>query len=540
MKKKLALAIATAIASTSSLADSGVYTVKSGDTLWDIAGELSGKPWKWESIFKDDPAVHNPGKIVPGYKLKYILEDAKNEVVKVSKVKPVLVATAGDDKDVVSDNLSMDELLELAEEIDSKNTLYDKEIQDAADDLSREISKEPQIKIESVKQSDIDSDIVDNDVNNGEVVVKDVEEPQELVVMSSERIEGVKSYKDESSLKELVEAGSKVKFELKPDAPTVYYVKSGDTLWDIAEMFTGNPYSWVKLWEQNKTIQNPHLIFPKDKITVEIIEGQPVISINDKPLFEVKKPEEVKVMGPKIVKVPKTMTSFRGHDISKLNDFIKNFRFYAPDEVVDVTDVLLEDGTLLATVGDKAFIEGEDLYDTTYEVVDVLEQSFGSKGTLVSITANRVADVEPSKTLGDMKIGQIMNVSDVVKPGMKAMPKKDPIKIENLDVRSIEEQKMGKVSDLLEHDQNSGQYDLVEVEFESIKETVSPGGLVYLSIEERVKGGWLKDLFSKEMTKKQIGEGVVIESFRNKAFVLILNSSDVIKNDVIVSSQKAE
>lgn len=48
----------------------------------------------------------------------------------------------------------------------------------------------------------------------------------------------------------------------------VYIVKQGDTLWNIAVRFNANPWLWPKLWEQNKYITNPHLIYPGEPIAL--------------------------------------------------------------------------------------------------------------------------------------------------------------------------------------------------------------------------------------------------------------------------------
>lgn len=50
----------------------------------------------------------------------------------------------------------------------------------------------------------------------------------------------------------------------------VYVVKPGDTLWDISARFLNNPWLWPKVWEQNRYITNPHLIFPGDPIAIGI------------------------------------------------------------------------------------------------------------------------------------------------------------------------------------------------------------------------------------------------------------------------------
>jgi len=48
----------------------------------------------------------------------------------------------------------------------------------------------------------------------------------------------------------------------------VYTIRRGDTLWDIAFRFLGDPFAWPKLWHQNAYIKDPNLIFPGDKLTI--------------------------------------------------------------------------------------------------------------------------------------------------------------------------------------------------------------------------------------------------------------------------------
>src|SRR5262245_6565401 len=42
------------------------YTVKSGDTLWDISAMYLRDPWLWPEIWHVNPAVQNPHLIYPG------------------------------------------------------------------------------------------------------------------------------------------------------------------------------------------------------------------------------------------------------------------------------------------------------------------------------------------------------------------------------------------------------------------------------------------------------------------------------------------
>lgn len=65
---------------------------------------------------------------------------------------------------------------------------------------------------------------------------------------------------------------------LKEDAPAEYVVKKGDTLWDIASFYLDDPWLWTELWRVNETVDNPHLIYPGDKLYLSWVDGRPTLS----------------------------------------------------------------------------------------------------------------------------------------------------------------------------------------------------------------------------------------------------------------------
>jgi len=48
--------------------------------------------------------------------------------------------------------------------------------------------------------------------------------------------------------------------------PEAHTVRRGDTLWEISQRYYQNPYQWPRLWGFNAQIQNPHWIYPGDRV----------------------------------------------------------------------------------------------------------------------------------------------------------------------------------------------------------------------------------------------------------------------------------
>jgi len=66
---------------------------------------------------------------------------------------------------------------------------------------------------------------------------------------------------------------------LAPSHPETYTVQRGDTLWDIAGRFLRDPWQWPELWDANRDIGNPNLIFPGDVLTLYYQDGRPRVGV---------------------------------------------------------------------------------------------------------------------------------------------------------------------------------------------------------------------------------------------------------------------
>ena len=68
--------------------------------------------------------------------------------------------------------------------------------------------------------------------------------------------------------------------QLKADHPERYTVVKGDTLWDISGRFLREPWKWPELWHANPQVENPHLIYPGDRLSLVYIDGQPRLMLD--------------------------------------------------------------------------------------------------------------------------------------------------------------------------------------------------------------------------------------------------------------------
>ncbi|HUW97909.1 MAG TPA: LysM peptidoglycan-binding domain-containing protein [Acidiferrobacter sp.] len=64
---------------------------------------------------------------------------------------------------------------------------------------------------------------------------------------------------------------------IMPHTPRQYIVRTGDTLWGIANHFFRDPWRWPGIWNRNRQIRNPNLIYPGDTIALRYAKGRPYL-----------------------------------------------------------------------------------------------------------------------------------------------------------------------------------------------------------------------------------------------------------------------
>jgi hypothetical protein len=153
---------------------------------------------------------------------------------------------------------------------------------------------------------------------------------------------------------------------LNKDIPSVYTVKRGDTLWDISEMFFKDPWKWTYLWEKNDDIENPHLIYPDDKIMLVNMDG----GKKGLKIERAKKPQKkVLVVTPtkQYLELNKPIDAINFSKLEKISQKI----IIEQMEVIDTFQSIIssEEDHLMLNKGDNIFTTGV-AYKAKYSEVD--------------------------------------------------------------------------------------------------------------------------------------------------------------------------
>ena len=69
--------------------------------------------------------------------------------------------------------------------------------------------------------------------------------------------------------------------EMRADHPDTYVVQRGDTLWDISARFLNEPWLWPEIWQANPQVENPHLIYPGDVLSLAYLGGRATLIKKD-------------------------------------------------------------------------------------------------------------------------------------------------------------------------------------------------------------------------------------------------------------------
>ncbi len=138
---------------------------------------------------------------------------------------------------------------------------------------------------------------------------------------------------------------------VRSDHPDEYVVVEGDTLWDISGKFLEQPWQWPAIWHANPQIENPHLIYPGDRVSLVFIDGQARLVVNgDRPTVRLS-PGKRDLHRDAIPAI----------EWDAIKNFVTNARVLPPGSFTDLPYVVAnESQRIMSTVKDLTYVRGLD------------------------------------------------------------------------------------------------------------------------------------------------------------------------------------
>jgi len=136
---------------------------------------------------------------------------------------------------------------------------------------------------------------------------------------------------------------------VRSDHPDEYVVVKGDTLWDISGRFLDKPWQWPAIWHANPQIENPHLIYPGDSISLVYVDGIPQLRLQR---------AGTKKLSPAIRVVDRD-DAINAVSFKSIEPFIRDLRILSPSEFEGLPYIVAnEDSRRNATFTDQTYVRG--------------------------------------------------------------------------------------------------------------------------------------------------------------------------------------
>jgi hypothetical protein len=159
---------------------------------------------------------------------------------------------------------------------------------------------------------------------------------------------------------------------LNPRHPESYVVQQGDTLWDIASMFLRDPWYWPEIWQINPQVDNPHLIFPGDILSLAYLDdGRPVIQLERGPQV-VEGGGGFERLSPRVRSQP-LEEAIATIPYETIASFLSRPRVIDKDEIDDLPYIVAHREGLMGSSGRDVYVRGVEEEEPVGSVFNVVE-----------------------------------------------------------------------------------------------------------------------------------------------------------------------
>jgi len=142
--------------------------------------------------------------------------------------------------------------------------------------------------------------------------------------------------------------------ELSPNAPDMYTVKKGDTLWDISALYLKRPWRWPELWGMNlEQIRNPHLIYPGQVLYLDKSNGRARLT-TARPVGGTEK------LSPRVREEPLENSAIASVPMELIGPFLNEAVVFNSNELELAPRVVAtQEGRVMLSRGETAYVRGD-------------------------------------------------------------------------------------------------------------------------------------------------------------------------------------
>ena len=329
------------------------------------------------------------------------------------------------------------------------------------------------------------------------------------------------------------------KIRVKASHPRQYTVKKGDTLWDISSLFLQDPWYWPEIWHRNTQIQNPHLIFPGDVLTLVYINGQPQILVNDaqhRAIQQASGNTPVVKLSPSI-RTTELQASIPNIPGDAIRQFLSKPRVVTKEQLESAPRIIAsQDKHLILGSGNRVYIRGEiDKERVRFAVFNPGDELRDPEsGDLLGYEAKYAGDVHITN-YDDPASGNITYSEREILIGDRLLPE-DKSKMENMFFPRVPEVDVNaQIISLYDALFGVAQYQIVVIN-KGERDGMEVGHL----LATFTKGGVVRDHYDKHSSKpvqlpnERSGLVMIFKTFDRVSYGLTLESERVIhKNDYL-------
>ena len=347
---------------------------------------------------------------------------------------------------------------------------------------------------------------------------------------------------------------------IKPDAPKSYTVKQGDTLWDISGLYLQQPWLWPQLWKLNPQVENPHLIYPGDVLSLSYDkDGQPVLTVNGSalkvsPSDSAAAPGQgIRKLSPQARKSLKNVKAVTTIPLMMIRPFLTYEQSLSAEQIDTLPYVLgADDHVKNASQGHILYVRGQLEQDAAYGIyrkgkayVDPQTEEIMGYETILVGTA-RAFRAGGTEVNAPASVA-VLDVKQEIRQGDRLLPAADGQSLPAFFMMRKPEQPISgsiidTTSDLREFSSwdivvlNKGQQDGVKAGYMFAISRQSPTvvdssrGPVYMSDAskyQKIMGGIDGDRI--DMPKEQIGELMVFKVAERTSFAIVTGTKKPIR-----------